>query len=283
MKAPAWFRSGWPLVAAAWLAWSPAPAAERADFLLQVAVSTQARHVADWVLDAGDHAGRPFVIVDKLQSRVFVFGGDGRLLGATPALLGLALGDESVPGIGTRLISAILPQERTTPAGRFAGYLQRSLVGEEILWVDYDTAVALHPVSAKPTKEQRLKRMASLVVSDRRITYGCINVPAVFFATVIAPLFRDGGGVIYVLPETRSPRETFGSYELPALLPGLLPALVPAAVPALVPVVVPVLVPVAMPGVMPVVKPVVVPVVVPVLVPVLLPVSGANRAPAPPR
>jgi hypothetical protein len=265
MKAPAWFRSGWPLVAAAWLAWSPAPAAERADFLLQVAVSTQARHVADWVLDAGDHAGRPFVIVDKLQSRVFVFGGDGRLLGATPALLGLALGDESVPGIGTRLISAILPQERTTPAGRFAGYLQRSLVGEEILWVDYDTAVALHPVSAKPTKEQRLKRMASLVVSDRRITYGCINVPAAFFATVIAPVFREGGGVIYVLPETRSPRETFGSYELPALvpalLPGVLPALVPAAVPALIPVVVPVLVPVL------------VPVVIPVVLPVLLPVS----------
>lgn len=261
MKTLGWLRGGWLLLAAAWLAWSPAPAAERANFLQQLAVSTQARHVADWVLDAGDHAGRPFVIVDKLQSRVFVFDGGGGLVGATPALLGLALGDDSVPGIGTRLISAILPEERTTPAGRFAGYLQRSLVGEEILWVDYETAVALHPVSAKPTKEQRLKRMASLVVSDRRITYGCINVPAAFFATVIAPLFRDGGGVIYVLPETRSPRETFGSYELPALLPGLLPALVPAAVPALVPVVVPVLVPVL------------VPVVIPVVVPVLLPVS----------
>jgi hypothetical protein len=217
VQAPAWTRGAWSLVAALWLAWSPALAGQRADFLLQQGVSVQARHVADWVLDAGDHAGRPFVIVDKLQSRVFVFDGTGRLLGATPALLGLALGDESVPGIGTRLMSAILPGERTTPAGRFAGYLQLSLHGEEILWVDHETAVALHPVSAKPTKERRLERMASLTVSDRRITYGCINVPAAFFATVVAPLFRAGGGVIYVLPETRSPRETFGSYELPPL------------------------------------------------------------------
>ena len=221
MSTLAWVRRACPLLAAAWLAWSPAADAARADFLQQLAVSAQARHVADWVLDAGDHAGRPFVIVDKLESRVFVFGADGRLLGATPALLGLALGDESVPGIGTRLISAILPEERTTPAGRFAGHLERSLHGEEILWVDYDTAVALHPVSATPTKERRLQRMASLTVADRRITYGCINVPAAFFALVVAPLFRDGGGVIYVLPETRSPRETFGSYELPALRAGI--------------------------------------------------------------
>lgn len=211
------------LAIAAWLAWSPAAAGPGADFQQEQSVSVQARQVADWVLHAGDHGSRPFVIVDKLASRVFVFDGDGRLLGASPALLGLAVGDDSVPGIGSRAMSAIRPEERTTPAGRFAGHIERGPHGEEILWVDYETAVALHPVSAKPTPERRLQRLASATVSDRRITFGCINVPAAFFATVVAPLFRGGGGLVYVLPETRSPRETFGSYGMPAPDPGPAP------------------------------------------------------------
>src|SRR5437764_10804673 len=93
------WRRVWPLLAAATLAWQAAAlAGERADFR-QEAPSVQARQVADWVLDSRDHAGLPFVIVDKLQSRVFVFDAGGRLRGTAPALIGLAPGDESVPGI----------------------------------------------------------------------------------------------------------------------------------------------------------------------------------------
>src|SRR5476649_2710748 len=57
--------------------------------------SHEARHVADWVVDSGDNRGMPFAIVDKTDAKVFVFGPDGRLRGAAPALLGLALGDDS--------------------------------------------------------------------------------------------------------------------------------------------------------------------------------------------
>jgi len=204
----------WPLLAASWLAWSPAGAGQRADFLLQVP-SAEARHVADWVLASHDHAARPFVVVDKVHFRVFVFDGGGALRGSAPALVGLARGDDSVPGIGERAMSAIRPEERTTPAGRFVGSLERRLHGDEILWVDYDTGVALHPVSVAVVKERRLERLASLSAADHRITYGCINVPAKFFTDVVAPLFRGGSGVIYVLPETRTARETFGSYDSP--------------------------------------------------------------------
>ncbi|NPC58421.1 hypothetical protein HNE04_22680 [Caenimonas sp. S4] len=156
----------------------------------------------------------PFVIVDKVAGRVFVFDAHGRLQGAAPALLGLALGDHSVPGIGSRKMSTIRPEERTTPAGRFVATLERSLKGDEILWIDYDAAIALHRVIATAPKERRLQRLDSRTPSDRRITYGCINVPVKFFDNVVVPAFRGTAGVVYVLPETRSAREVFGSYEL---------------------------------------------------------------------
>ncbi len=192
----------------------PGAAAGRANFQDQ-APSREARHVADWAVHSGDHAGLPFAIVDKVQSRVFVFDGKGDLLGAAPALLGLALGDHSVPGIGNRKMSTIRAEERTTPAGRFVATLARNLQGDDILWVDYDAAVALHRVIATAPKERRLQRLDSLTASDRRITYGCINVPVKFFDNVVAQAFKGGTGIVYVLPETRPASEVFGSYEPP--------------------------------------------------------------------
>jgi hypothetical protein len=205
----------WPVVAAAWLAWSAACAGPTADFRQQAA-SPETRQIADWVLDSRDHGGRPFIIVDKLQWHVFVFDGEGQLKGAAPALLGMARGDESVPGIGERAMSAIRPEERTTPSGRFVAAIDHSLHGGEILWVDYDAAVALHPVATGVPRERRLQRLASASASDKRITYGCINVPAAFFRDVVAPLFRGRGGVVYVLPETPRGRELFGPHAIAA-------------------------------------------------------------------
>jgi hypothetical protein len=185
------------------------PAWAGADFQLENP-SADARHVADWAIDSGDHKAMPFVIVDKVAGRVFVFDPQGRLQGAAPALLGLAQGDDSVPGIGSRKMSTIRPEERTTPAGRFVATLERSLKGDEILWIDYDAAIALHRVIATSPKERRLQRLDSRTPSDRRITYGCINVPVKFFDHVVVPAFRGTAGIVYVLPETRPVREVFG-------------------------------------------------------------------------
>src|SRR5476651_2060324 len=71
-----------------------------ADFGTDTA-SRDARHVADWIADSGDAAGFDFIIVDKQYAKVYVFGGDARLRASTPALLGAARGDDSVPGIGS--------------------------------------------------------------------------------------------------------------------------------------------------------------------------------------
>ena len=156
----------------------------------------------------------PYVIVDKVRAKVFVFDAGGQLRGSAAALLGLARGDTSVPGIGARKLSTIRPEERTTPAGRFVASLDRGLKGEQILWVDYDSAVALHRVSAGAPQERRLERIESALASELRITYGCINVPVNFYEAVVVPAFTGTSGIVYVMPETRSSRAVFGSYDV---------------------------------------------------------------------
>jgi hypothetical protein len=174
--------------------------------------SQMARQVADWVVDSGDHRTMPFLIVDKKDAKVFVFDAQGKLQGAAPALLGLARGDDAVPGIGERPMSTIRAQDRTTPAGRFVALLDRRPGAQDVLWVDYDTAVSLHPVVTNIAKERRLQRLASATPLDNRISYGCINVPAKFYHNVVVPAFAATRAIVYVLPETRRASETFAGF-----------------------------------------------------------------------
>ena len=176
--------------------------------------SPESRKLADWVMDSADNGKLPFIIIDKVNARVFVFDAQGQLRGTASALLGLAVGDDSVPGIGQRKLSSIRPAERTTPAGRFVASLDRDIHGKEVLWVDYDTAVSLHPVVKGTPKERRAERLASPSLLDKRISYGCINVPVGFYEKVVSPIFTGTNGIVYVLPETRSAKEVFGSYDV---------------------------------------------------------------------
>jgi len=171
--------------------------------------SADATEVTAWVTAKGDNHGMPFVVVDKKAAEVFVFDGGGRLVGESAVLLGLARGDDSAPGVGDKTLSDIRPEERTTPAGRFVASLGYGLGKQEILWVDYASALALHPVSPANSKEGRLQRIASNSPLDRRITFGCINVPAAFYDAVIHPTFLKTSGVVYILPEIKSVAEVF--------------------------------------------------------------------------
>lgn len=193
-----------------------APAAVRhADFKGE-RPSEDARHIADWVVDSADHGALPFAIVDKRQARLHVFDEQGRLIGSAAVLLGLAHGDDSVPGIGERPLAEIRPEERTTPAGRFHAEPGRNLDGEDIVWVDYAAAVSMHRVRATKPAERRLQRLASATPADNRISYGCINLPAAFYDRVLRPAFAEQGGIVYVLPETLSAQAWFGSYAVDA-------------------------------------------------------------------
>ena len=78
--------------------------------------------VADWVAASGDNRGLPFMVIDKTTAQVFVYGPEGQLRGETPALLGIAKGDHSAPGVGDRELADIPLADRTTPAGRFMAH-----------------------------------------------------------------------------------------------------------------------------------------------------------------
>ncbi len=185
-----------------------APSRPVADFAFHHA-SADARFVADWVTQAQDNRRLPFVILDKRDAMVFVFDAHGRIIDASPVLLGAAVGDDSVAGIGERPIEHVQPEERTTPAGRFVSQPGKNAAGEEVVWVDYAAAVSMHRVRLVDPKERRLERLASPDPAQRRISYGCINVPAAFFDSVIWPVIGAARGVVYVLPETRPVREVF--------------------------------------------------------------------------
>jgi hypothetical protein len=171
--------------------------------------SPDVRQLAAWILAHHDNQGLPIVIVDKTGAKAFAMDPNGGLVGAAPVLLGLARGDDSPPGIGDRKLASITPQERITPAGRFAAALGRNIRGKEVLWVDYSAAISLHPVITTNPAEHRLERLATPSPADNRISYGCINVPAAFFESVVRPLFSAKGGMVYVLPEVRSTASVF--------------------------------------------------------------------------
>lgn len=161
---------------------------------------------------ATDAAGEPFAIVDKQAAKVFVFAANGQFLGAAPVLLGLARGDENSPGIGDRPLSAIRPAERTTPAGRFEAKPDVNIAGHHILWLDYDAAISMHAVVTGNKADRRLERLQSASIIDNRISYGCINVPAAFFADTVEPTFK-AGGTVYVLPDVRPIEQVFPALE----------------------------------------------------------------------
>lgn len=174
--------------------------------------SDEARFVADWVMESADHRGLPFAVIDKKQARIYVFEGGGRLSGTAPVLLGQAVGDDSAPDVGKHTQVGEVPMpERTTPAGRFISRPGRNLSGEHVVWVDYAAAFAIHRLRPGASLRSREARLASETPQDNRASLGCVVVAESFYESVVLPLLGRSSAVVYVLPETRSVREVFGS------------------------------------------------------------------------
>jgi hypothetical protein len=188
---------------------SPAPAIRSADFGAE-SPSPDARRVADWIADSRDNAGASFAIIDKKSARLLVFDGAARLQGSSPILIGAAKGDDTVPGIGLRPVAEVRPEERTTPAGRFVAERGRNLRGEDVVWVSYANSVSMHPVLTDKPWERRLERLETPSPEDKRISYGCINVPVAFYEGTVLPAFATPGAIVYVLPEEKTLEQVFG-------------------------------------------------------------------------
>lgn len=174
--------------------------------------SAVASRLAAWVAATGDNAGQPFMIVDKLDARIFAFNATGDFLGSAPVLLGLAHGDDAAPGIGALKLSQISADQRTTPAGRFMAKFGAAQGHGKVLWVDFRDGIALHPVMSVNLGERRLERIKSSDPQQHRISYGCINVPAAFYDGVVLPALTGGDAVVYVLPDSKAVAQVFPAF-----------------------------------------------------------------------
>lgn len=225
--------AAFPLLAAmlAGLMWpAPSPAADdapspgvaaatAAETLSPDTLSPAARRVADWIAADGDNGELPYAVIDKQAAQLFVFAADGELLAQASVLIGVAVGDDATPGVGGKSLSQLGPAEKTTPAGRYLARYGRAVGRQQVLWVDYSTSVALHPVPPANQRERRAQRLQSPDPGDNRITFGCINVTSAFYTRHIRPLFRGKGGVVYILPDTKELETIFPRLHLQGLPP----------------------------------------------------------------
>jgi hypothetical protein len=191
----------------------PATAKARAE-LVQ---TEDAARLLEWIAASGDNGELPYIVIDKKSAAMLLFDGEGTLLGETPVLIGIGVGDDSSPGIGGMSLSEIGPAERTTPAGRFVSKLGRAVGWNSVLWVDYADSVALHAVTKGNKKERRPQRLKSPTLADNRVTFGCINIDTSFYIKKVKTTFKNGG-IVYILPETKPLDEVF---PLVRLLPFL--------------------------------------------------------------
>ena len=192
---------------------SEAPQPASLDRLQTASAETQA--VAQWVAASKDNAGLPFIVVDKANARVYAFTPYAQLKATAPILLGAGVGDKVLVSPDAPM-SAIPPQKRITPAGRYVSKLAIDPHGKKtILSIDPQNLISLHIVAKGTPAQRRAERLASVVTDDNRVSFGCINVPPAFFTTVVDPDFRPAKGIVYILPETSTAAQLFG-FQPPA-------------------------------------------------------------------
>jgi hypothetical protein len=189
----------------------PGEPSATASALASVDASADARYVEHWIHERGDDHGHPFVIVDKKAARIYVFGAGGSLVGMSSTILGQSRGDIPVPGAGQKNPSSLLPDERKTPAGRFESQPGRNLHGEPVVWVDYDTGIAIHRVRPGISQTQRTTSLASEDPNNKRLSLGCVVVPESFFLDVVLPTLGHVHGTVYVLPEDEPVQAMFNA------------------------------------------------------------------------
>ena len=196
-------------VAAALTAWACSAAFAVADparqgsdaSTLAVQASADARYAERWIRNERDNGGQPFAIVDKKAAHIYVFDAGGTLVGESATLLGTARGDVPVPGSASKQPSQLLPNERRTPAGRFTSEPGRNIHGESVVWVDYESGIAIHRVRPGVAQAQRLASLSDALPDDKRLSLGCVVVPEAFFTDVVLPTLGHSAGKVYVLPE----------------------------------------------------------------------------------
>ena len=163
----------------------------------------------EWVKASKDNAGLPFIVIDKADARVSAFNAAAQLKATAPILLGMGTGDKALVSQDAPM-SAIPPEKRITPAGRYLSRLVVDPHGKTILSIDPVNLISLHIVAKGTPAQRRAERLASVAKNDNRISFGCINVPPAFFTDIVSPDFAPAKGIVYILPEKTTAAQLFG-------------------------------------------------------------------------
>ena len=147
--------------------------------------SGDARFAAAWVLAGADNQDLPFAVVDNAMRGSMCSRPAAAWLGASAVLLG------ADP-------RRFLGRHRSRPGQPDAGGAHharrpirsrpgRNDKGEDIVWIDYASSLAIHRLRPAPLQERRPARLASPSPEDNRISAGCVIVPLAFYEAVVAP------------------------------------------------------------------------------------------------
>ena len=113
------------------------------------------------------------------------------------------------------------------PRPKFADAKASAAVREVANWV-VASGDNLHRVVRGNVGDHRLQRLASPTSSDNRITYGCINVPATFFDSVVRPLLKQSNGMVYIPSGSQAAERRLRHPEIRTVMPTVLGRVVAA-------------------------------------------------------
>jgi len=162
-------------------------------------MSAEAVKVYESMAPAAKESGKGFMIADKPAGRLHVFDADGNLIAQDTALYGRDYGD------------VLQGEKRVTPAGRYtlkvasshyAGGKAFELVESEHRVGNTDYVIAVHAAYLGDKTEKRDERLATAAISDKRISYGCINTKHETFLNKLMPnAAKLDGGMVFVIPD----------------------------------------------------------------------------------
>lgn len=173
-------------------------------------------------------AKQTFFIADKPNGKIHLFDGSGKHIASSDSLYGQQAGDRLTDEQRTKPLTAMSSTDKVTPAGTFTLRVVESPEydgGYTLHMYDkqgYLGGLAIHSVYVGDAKENRLGKLLSQDLKDKKISFGCINTSPDFFINKVLPRIgeMDNAGVV-VIPDAQ---DTLAQYVEPTFTEVTTPA-----------------------------------------------------------
>lgn len=164
-------------------------------------------------------------IADKPNGMVHMFDDKGQFIASSNALYGKQAGDILTKESRVKPIEKMTTVDKVTPAGTYELSFSKDLSGDyaggyTLRFNDKKGdlgGIAIHSVYLGDIKEDRLKKLSSTNVADKKVSFGCINTSPEFMLDEVLPRAGTifGGGkkaMAVVIPDQQA---MLGSYLTP--------------------------------------------------------------------